>query len=51
MLATIRSLGVKGIGGYGVSVEVFVSNGLVNFDIVGLPDAAVREAREGCAPR
>lgn len=34
MLATIRSLGVKGIGGYGVSVEVFVSNGLVNFDIV-----------------
>ena len=46
MLATIRSLGVKGIGGYGVSVEVFVSNGLVNFDIVGLPDAAVREARE-----
>ena len=46
MLATIRSLGVKGIGGYGVSVEVFVSNGLVNFDIVGLPDAAVKEARE-----
>lgn len=46
MLATIHSLGVKGIGGYGVSVEVFVSNGLVNFDIVGLPDAAVKEARE-----
>ena len=46
MLATIRSLGVKGIGGYGVSVEVFVSNGLVNFDIVGLPDTAVKEARE-----
>ena len=46
MLATIRSLGVKGIGGYGVSVEVFVSNGLVNYDIVGLPDAAVKEARE-----
>lgn len=46
MLATIKSLGVKGIGGYGVSVEVFVSNGLVNFDIVGLPDAAVKEARE-----
>ncbi len=46
MLATIRSLGVKGVGGYGVSVEVFVSNGLVNFDIVGLPDTAVKEARE-----
>ena len=46
MLATIRSLGVKGVGGYGVSVEVFVPNGLVNFDIVGLPDTAVKEARE-----
>ena len=46
MLAAIRSLGVKGVGGYGVSVEVFVSNGLVNFDIVGLPDTAVKEARE-----
>lgn len=46
MLATINSLGVKGIGGYGVSVEVFVSNGLVSFDIVGLPDTAVKEARE-----
>ena len=46
MLATIKSLGVKGVGGYGVSVEVFVSNGLVNFDIVGLPDTAVKEARE-----
>ena len=46
MLATIRSLGVKGVGGYGVSVEAFVSNGLVNFDIVGLPDTAVKEARE-----
>ena len=46
MLATIRSLGVKGVGGYGVSVEGFVSNGLVNFDIVGLPDTAVKEARE-----
>ena len=46
MLAAIKSLGVKGVGGYGVSVEVFVSNGLVNFDIVGLPDTAVKEARE-----
>ena len=46
MLATINSLGVKGIGGYAVTVESFVSNGLFNFDIVGLPDAAVKEARE-----
>ena len=46
MLSTIRSLGVSGIGGYGVSVEVYISNGLPGFDIVGLPDAAVKEARE-----
>lgn len=46
MLSSVRSLGVKGIGGYAVSVEVFVSNGLPGFDIVGLPDAAVKEARE-----
>ena len=46
MLSTIKSLGVSGIGGYGVSVEVYISNGLPGFDIVGLPDAAVKEARE-----
>lgn len=46
MIATIRSLGVKGIGGYAVTAECYVSNGLANFDIVGLPDAAVKEARE-----
>ncbi len=46
MLATIHSLGVKGIGGYAVTVESFVTNGLFNFDIVGLPVAAVMEARE-----
>ena len=46
MFSSIQSLGVSGIGGYGVSVEVYISNGLPHFDIVGLPDAAVKEARE-----
>ena len=46
MIATIRSFGVKGIGGYLVTAECYVSGGLANFDIVGLPDAAVKEARE-----
>lgn len=46
MFSKIQSLGVKGIGGYGVSVECFISNGLPGFDMVGLPDAAVRESRE-----
>jgi len=46
MVSKIRSLGVKGIGGYEVSVECFISNGLPGFDVVGLPDAGVRESRE-----
>ncbi|MBQ2959980.1 MAG: YifB family Mg chelatase-like AAA ATPase [Oscillospiraceae bacterium] len=46
MFSSIKSFGVNGIGGYGVSVEVYISNGLPAFDIVGLPDTAVKEARE-----
>ncbi len=46
MVVTVRSLGLTGITGYEVSAECFLSGGLPAFDIVGLPDAAVREARE-----
>ena len=46
MFSSINSLGVSGIGGYGVSVEVYITNGLPHFEVVGLPDAAVKEARE-----
>jgi len=46
MVTKVRSLGLNGISGYEVSVECFLSGGLPAFDIVGLPDAAVREARE-----
>ena len=46
MFAGIKSLGVTGIGGYEVQVEVYISGGLPAFDIVGLPDAAVKESRE-----
>ena len=46
MVVSIRSLGLNGIRGYAVSAECFLSGGLPNFDVVGLPDAAVREARE-----
>jgi len=42
----VRSLGIKGIGGYEVSVECSTAQGLPDFSIVGLPDAAVREARD-----
>ncbi len=46
MVARIKSFGVSGVGGFPVSVEVDRSNGLPGFDIVGLPDAAVKESRE-----
>jgi magnesium chelatase family protein len=46
MVSRVRSLGLHGIGGYEVGVECFLSNGLPGFDVVGLPDAAVKEARE-----
>jgi len=46
MVVTVRSLGLSGISGYEVAVECFLSGGLPAFDVVGLPDTAVREARE-----
>ena len=46
MIAKVRSMGLQGIGGYEVLLEVYISNGLPAFDVVGLPDTAVKEARE-----
>ena len=46
MISSIYSMGVNGILGSGVTVECYITNGLPSFEIVGLPDAAVKEARE-----
>ena len=46
MICSVRSLAVQGIRGSAVVAECYISNGLPGFDIVGLPDAAVKEARE-----
>jgi magnesium chelatase family protein len=46
MLAKVWSLGLNGIDGFIVSVEVDVSNGLPNVSIVGLPETEVKESRE-----
>ncbi len=46
MVVTVQSLGLQGITGYEVAVECALSGGLPAFDVVGLPDAAVKEARE-----
>jgi magnesium chelatase family protein len=46
MLAKIRSGAIVGLDGAVVEVEVDISQGLPSFTIVGLPDAAVQEAKE-----
>ncbi|MEO0080613.1 MAG: YifB family Mg chelatase-like AAA ATPase [candidate division WOR-3 bacterium] len=45
MLATILSTSVFGVDGFIVSVETDVAHGLPAFNIVGLPDAAVKESQ------
>ncbi len=46
MLAKVRSGAIIGLDGAMVEVEVDISHGLPFFAIVGLPDAAVQEAKE-----
>lgn len=46
MLAKVKSAGLYGMNGYNVDVEVDIGAGLPMFDIVGLPDVAVKESRE-----
>lgn len=46
MLSRINSCGLMGIDGFRVTVETDISNGMPAFEIVGLPDTTVREAKE-----
>ncbi len=46
MVAKAYSAGLTGIDGFLVTVECSVSQGMEKFEVVGLPDNAVREARE-----
>ncbi len=46
MYSKLRSCGLLGIDGYVVEVETDISSGIPVFDIVGLGDTAIREARE-----
>jgi magnesium chelatase family protein len=46
VLAAVRSATLIGVDGQPVTVEVHVSSGLPAYQVVGLPDAAVRESRE-----
>ena len=46
MFASLKSMGLRGIDGFMVDVEADLSQGLPGFDVVGLPDTAVRESRD-----
>lgn len=46
MFAKVKSEGLLGIESYDVEVEADISSGMPRFDLVGLPDAAVKESRE-----
>ncbi len=46
MLSKAYSVGLLGIDGFAVTVEADITGGLPAFDIVGLPDTAVRESKE-----
>ncbi len=46
MYSKVYSYGLKGIEGFPIEVETDVSNGLPHFEIVGLADTAIKEAKE-----
>lgn len=46
MYAKVKSMGIFGFDAFDVTVECDLSQGLPRFDLVGLPDAVVKESRE-----
>lgn len=46
MICSVHTMTINGIKGDHITVECYITNGLPAFDIVGLPDTAVKEARE-----
>ena len=46
MFARMTGVGIFGLNGVMITVEVDISNGIPALDIVGLPDTAVRESKE-----
>lgn len=46
MFSQINSCGLMGMDGFEVFVQTDISNGIPIFEIVGLPDATVKEAKE-----
>ena len=46
MLSIVKSMSLQGLEGYLVDVQVDVSAGMPNWEVVGLPDTTVKESKE-----
>ena len=46
MLSTVKTMALHGLEGFLIDVQVDVSAGMPSWDIVGLPDTSVKEAKE-----
>ena len=46
MISKINSVGLTGMDGYSIGVEADISSGVPTWDVVGMPDVAVRESKE-----
>ena len=46
MLARTLGYGLNGVNGFEVKVEVYLSGGMMALEVVGLPDASVKESRD-----
>lgn len=46
MFSKISSIGLAGLNAFVLTIEIDITPGLPGFDIVGLPDAAIKESRD-----
>lgn len=46
MLSKVNSIALRGLEGYLIEVQVDISSGMPYWEIVGLPDMSVKEAKE-----
>lgn len=46
MLSITKSMALHGLEGFLIDVQVDISSGMPSWDVVGLPDVSVKEAKE-----
>lgn len=46
MLSKIKSMSIIGVNGQLITIQVDIANGLPSWDVVGLPDASIKESKQ-----